>query len=223
VSFLVEAYISMPQLQYLTEEQVQQSFRRAQEIAHQHAPPSAVIGEQLEGQTDIDSFLAAAEELGVPREAAIQSLREQMLLPMEEITVGTLVFAPSADGRHYPATIVRSNGSTVVVNFISGGEHTVTAASLHPLSLIPGQTIEFEDKDWGWVGGTIKSYDAAKQKLELSSMWETKKTSLGKVRLAVPKKKTSRELKVRQLIWRTALIAGSAGTAIGWIIGHFAR
>lgn len=213
----------MPRLQFLTEEQVQDSFRRAQEIAHQQAPPATVIGEQQEGQTDIDSFLAAAEELGIPREAAVQSLREQMLLPIEEIKEGDLVFAPSADGRHYPATVVRSTGSTVVVNFVSGGEHTVAAVSLHPLSLIPGQTVEFEDKDWGWISGTIKSYDAVKRKLELSSMWETKKTTLGRVRLAVPKKKTSHELKVRQLVWRAALIAGGAGTVIGWIIGHFVR
>jgi hypothetical protein len=214
----------MARLQQLTEEQVQDSFRRAQEIAHQHAAPSAGVEERIDGGTDIESYLAAAEELGIPREAAIQALREKMLLPVEDVKAGDLVFAPSLDGRHYPATVVRPNGASVVVCFVGAGEHTVPAASLHPLSLVPGLAVEYEEKDWGWIAATVKSFDTAKQKVEVGSMWETKKVALGKIRLAVPKKpRTPREMKVRQLVWRVGLITGGAGVTIGWLVGYFLR
>jgi hypothetical protein len=213
----------MARLQHLTEEQVQQTFRRAQEIAHQAAPPSEA--EVAESESEIEAYLRAAEELGIPRTAAEQALREKLLLPLESVAKGDLVFAPSVDGHHYPATVVRPNGATVLIEFVTGSEHTVATADLQPLALVPGREVEYREKDWGWIRGTIKTFNASKQRVELQSSWgETRKVTLDEIRLAAPKKKKSaREQKVSTLLWRTSLLVGSTAGILGWLIGHFWR
>jgi hypothetical protein len=207
--------LAMPQLQQLTEEQIQQTFRRAQEISgKQH---DALPGTP-QPEVAFAPYIEAAEEMGISREAILLALRETNLLPDAHLAVGDRVFAPSLDGCSYPAEIVRYDGVSAMVEFINGGQRTVAVASLKPFDLVPGREVQYDEKEWGWMKATVRSYDPASGKVEINSGWETKRLPLGAIRLTPPK--TERELKVRQLLLRASLVSGTVGIALGYWLAH---
>src|SRR5437016_2718188 len=125
--------LPMQSLQF-SEEERRETLRRAQEIAD-NPPARSETGE-------LESYLRAAEETGIPRDAVLAALRERLLVPADSLKEGDLVFAPSADGASYPARIDRFQGDEVVVTFMSGGEHTLALASIRPLGLVPGRQLQ---------------------------------------------------------------------------------
>jgi hypothetical protein len=206
----------MPQLQQLTEEQIQQTFRRAQELTATHREPGA--SGTAAPEAAFTPYIEAAGELGISREAILLALREKNLLPDASLQAGDSVFAPSLDGCSYPARIIRHDGVSATVEFVSGGQRTVAAADLRPLDLVPGREIQYDEKDWGWIKATIKSYDPASGKVEINNTWETKRIPLSAIRLALPR--TERELKIRQLLLRASLVSGTVGIALGYWLAH---
>ena len=117
----------MQQVQ-LTEEEVSQTLQRAEEIA---AAGTSVPG--LE-QT-YANYIKAAEEIGIPREAVILALRERLDIQMDSVEIGARVFAPSADGFCYAATVTGVDGQSATVQFVTGGTATTSISSLKTFSL----------------------------------------------------------------------------------------
>ena len=202
----------------LTEDEFSETLRRAQEIAYQSRDLASP-------EPAYETYLKAAEEVGVPRDALLQALRERLLIPSESLEVGGKVFAPSVDGACYPATITRLDGQSVTVEFVSGGEHTCTLSDLQPLALMPGRKIQFNfGSFWGWLDATVTKYDPARGQVVVESGFDTARGSLSKVRLAPVKPQKPRAAgAVSRLLFWTALAAGSAGTGLGFLLSHLLR
>jgi hypothetical protein len=90
---------------------------------------------------DLESFLRAAEEIGISRETVLQALREKLGHPLEGIAPGDQVFAKSADGAFYVATVSAVQGNAATVRFISGSDHTLPLSDLRGFSILPGQKL----------------------------------------------------------------------------------
>jgi hypothetical protein len=205
---------------HLSEEELRETLQRARQIAEQ--------GRELAApEVDYEAYLKAAEEVGLPRSAVLQALRERQLIPAETFAAGQMVFAPSADGYWYPATLVDLESHTATVRFLSGGEHTCALADLRPLSLIPGRKLEADLKGWGWWSAIVEKYDPQSGKVSVLHddwMGGKEKVSLQKIRLpaklASPPKQEEKRLATlsRKILTRWALLAGGAGLAAGILL-----
>ena len=150
----------MNQLQ-LNEEELSQTTRRAFELA-------AVGQDATTLEKKYSDYIRATEELGVPREAVLQALREQLNVHEMEVESGQRVFAPSADGFWYCATVTQVNGEQIKVRFDSGGETTCERIRLRPFSLAPGMIVHGCWKgDDSWYAARIRSYNPEKDKVEV--------------------------------------------------------
>lgn len=201
-------------MRHLSDEELRETIQRAREITEQ----SRDLGSPEGG---LEEYLKAGEELGIPRGATMQALRERLLISSESFAAGQMVFAPSMDGYWYPATIRETDEHTATVHFVNGGEHTCALSDMRPLSLIPGRKLQADLKFWGWWDGVVISYNPESGKVHVDCDGTKEKVPLSKLRLsrkiAVPP--TAAEARVRALsrasLMRCALLAGGAGFAIG--------
>jgi hypothetical protein len=207
----------MPSLQ-LSEKDLRETLRRAQEIAQQ----SRGLAE-AEPELAYETYLQAAEEVGIPREATLQALRERLLTPVGTVQPGYMVFAPSVDGAWYPATVARIDGQMVTVRFVSGDDHSCTLSDLRPLALLPGRHVQCHT-DWGWSDGTVRTYDPAKGQVQVETGGEITRRPLAKIRLA-PRPTTAdrRAGRAGRVILCTALVSGLAGIGIGFVLSLLLR
>ena len=111
-------------------------LRRAQEIDEQTRL-------MLEPYPEYTELIHAAEEAGIARDATLQALRERMSLPVQAFEPGTKVFAKSADGHFYAATLEKIQGRTAHIRFVNGSEHVADMTDLRLFSLTPGQRVQF--------------------------------------------------------------------------------
>jgi hypothetical protein len=103
---------------------------------------------------------------------------------MESPATGQMVFAKSADGRYYVASVLSAGKESFRVRFMSGGEAQVNVLDMRTLSLTPGQKIEYlSASSGGWWTGTISEYNHDAKRLEISSWGGTEKTGLEGMRL----------------------------------------
>jgi hypothetical protein len=176
---------------------------------------------QLEQSTslspaDIDMLLQTADEVGIPRSAVERALRERYATPRFVPTVGSLVFAPSADRNSYVAEVTGEAEHGFSVRFLRGGEHVVAAEELRPCSFLPGQRVYVKWPGWGSWPGTIASYDASQQLLAVSDGWaETKNFHIADVWLGPVKPKHGPN---RSRLRAALLGAAAAGAAIGSVL-----
>src|SRR5262249_13220678 len=98
---------------HFSEEEKRDTLRRAQEIADS--------SRAVDPSNDLQAYLNAAEEAGVPRSAMLAALQERLIVGTEPFKEGDMVFAPSADGACYPARIEGITNSDASVVFVSGG------------------------------------------------------------------------------------------------------
>lgn len=206
----------MPELR-LSEEELSGTLTRAREIAEQ-GQALALPG------ADLDALVSAGEEVGIPRDAILQALRERHPVATEVFTAGQLVFAPSIDGAWYPATIATLGGHSATVRFLNGGEHTCAVSDLRGLSLLPGRKVQADWPTWGWCDVTVERYDEKSGKVTLSDGWSKKAFALDKVRLssklATPPTQQERRLAslTRATLLRCSLLAGGAGMTLGALL-----
>ena len=196
----------------LSEEERTATLRRAIEIARQETPAQVATSED-----ELELYLQASEEAGIPRAATLQALRERLLVPIESFQPGDLAFAPSTDGRFYVAKVIRTDERGAIVRFDKGGELPVALSELRPLGLVPGRQLQFY-KDHQWWNGAVNTYDAANKQLVLSAVayGTVKKIKLSDIRL-VPETPTNGDALRAQLV-RAWVIAGSVGVAAGWLL-----
>lgn len=140
----------------LSEEEVSAAYRRAREIADLASRSS---------DAELDNYLKVGEELGIPREALAQALREQW--PVPDVQVGARVFAPSADNCWYPAEILAVEPHSVEVRFLRGGTRSCAPGDLRALDLVPGRKVQAPVKGWGWYRCRVQSYDAKSGKVKV--------------------------------------------------------
>jgi len=211
----------MQQLPLSTEEIVG-TLQRARSIAEQESGAAVA-------PADRETFLQAAEEMGIPRHAVLQALQERHPGPLQQFGVGELVFAPSLDGYWYPATITALDSGRASIRFLSGGQHVCSEAELRSLSLVPGRRLDANLKGWGWWNCRVQSFDADKQKVVVAESFggETHKLPVTELRLprsvAMPTERTapSGTALVRTVATRWAITAGAAGIGIGIALTYF--
>lgn len=203
----------------LTQEEIGQTISRANQIVEQQsaAPANPSAG--------YEAYVSAAEEIGIPRDAMLQALRERQLLPVDSVSPGDSVFALSADNAFYPATIVRVvNDASIVVKFVAGGEHTVSAYDIRPQSMVPGRLLQFQHEDLGegiWFSGRLVDYNPVKQVATVSNGYMSFTVSINRIRLKGNKPQVAKApASVRQLLLRATLIAGSTAGGIGFLLGY---
>jgi len=177
----------MQQLQ-LNEEDLSQTTRRAFELA--------TIGQDATTlEKKFADYIRATEELGIPRDAVLQALREQLNVHDMEVESGQRVFAPSDDGHWYAATVTSVNGEQTTVRFDSGGARSCEKMSLRPFSLAPGLVVHACHKgDDSWWAARIRSYNPEKDKVEVVYRLDgtTETLPLKRIRLFAEKPNTTR-------------------------------
>jgi hypothetical protein len=212
----------------LSDVELHETLERAREIASQSSTGGVP-------DTSGEAFLKAAEEVGIPREAILQALRERQSALGLSFEVGQTIFAPSVDGFWYPAEIVSLGQHTAEVQFVQGDRHTCALADLRPLALIPGRKLEVDWPHWGWWRVTVESYDPEAGTLSVTDGWSKKRFPISKTRLpskiASPAQKQERRLAAiaHPALVRCSLLAGGAGVAAGvlldrvlpWLLAFF--
>ncbi len=190
----------------LTTDDLNEVLRRAADIDSAGIRP----GDQ---PTDLDSFVRAAQDVGITREAITQALAERAGTATIPVAVGDRVFAKSADDAFYVATVSSLSDGVVQVRFISGSDHSLPAVDVKPFRILPGQKLQVNWPTWGWYDVDVEVYDAASEKVTASDGLKSKSFPLHEVRL--PQQKTERQQRVSQLILQTALVAGGLGGILG--------
>jgi len=206
----------MPELR-LGEPELSQALVRAQEIAA--AGPTESPLEQR-----FAAYLQATDELGLPREAVVQALKEQLGLSDLQLEPGARVFAPSADGYLYAATVQTVEKSGVRVSFDAGGEHLCDYTDLRPFALSPGTIVEgCWREDDTWYGARIRQYDAEKKKATVVYRLDgtVEKLTLDRIRIEREVPATER----RSLVWAAAPLVDlvlklGAGGILGFLLAR---
>lgn len=125
----------------LTDEELHDVLARADEIQR-----ATVQG--TERRAELEAVIAAAEGVGLSRDAVEQALRERLNLAVPPAPE-TLTFATSADGKAYVAEVISISEDSARVRFLRGSEYLVTLDQLRPCALIPGERVVCH---WPWWG-----------------------------------------------------------------------
>jgi hypothetical protein len=193
----------------LSDEELAAVVRRAHEI-------HALQGRLEESRGSLGEYVAAAEEMGVPRDAMMQALNERFAFLNREVTPGMLVFARSSDGRNYAAKVVSADGDAVAVRFLNGGEGTVGRHELQEASFAPGAVYEYySPMNMRYVRGSVVRYDQDAVGVTFNTWGIEETVSLAKVRTPHPNSKG-----VPAWVWIAvaALGSGAVATFVTWLI-----
>jgi hypothetical protein len=129
------------------------------------------------------------------------------------------VFARSADGKFYAAQILNSQGHSIQLKFLNGGEHRLPLEDIRPLAIMPGQRLVCPWPNWGWWTCAVLSYDAENRRVRVTDNWGSEETfSLADVHMNPPREKSSGGGGIRaKLAWMMLSCAG-IGIAIGGLV-----
>jgi hypothetical protein len=166
--------------------------------------------------SEIESVVAAAEEVGISREAVERALRERLDLPLTPPEPGSLVFAHSTNGRYYAAEVLGVEEGAIQVRFLRGSQHRIAMDEFRPASLVPGAKVVC---DWPWWGAwtcSIISFDSARQRVKVSDGWGyTRSFPLAEVWLP-PRRAEQDALEARKRVYAKLL---GVGAALGAVFG----
>lgn len=199
----------------MTNDQFREVLARAEEIDLQRAM-------QLEESNETNQLIAAAEEAGLSREAVLTALRERLSLAEQPLADGDLVFAQSADERHYVARVLSVDGGVLRVQFLNGSEATVKRAKCRPFQATPGSKMQAQWPNWGWWTCNVISYDSRNQKVQLSDGWsEQQWFHVSDVRLDLRREGRTGPRPWQSLMY-VAVAAGGGiiGSVLTWILSR---
>lgn len=187
----------------LSPEEHSEVLRRAQEIDnHTH------------DQVGVEDYVKAAEEAGISREAVLMALRERLGVPLTMPTVGEMVFAKSADGHYYAATISSIEEKDMKVRFVNGSDSRITTVDLREFNLSPGQKVNYQSSGMWWDAEIVR-YNAEGRSVTVN-IWGSEETvSLEKIRIRKP---TSFELNKSLNAWIARAAIFLSGSGIGIIL-----
>ncbi len=190
----------MPDLQ---PQEIQEILERAQEINEES---QALIDSELR------AYIDAAEEAGVPRDAALQAFRERMAGSIEQYQEGKLVFATAGDGWYNIARLIELRGSQAIVQFLSGGEAHINITDLRPFAVAPGHKLHFLYYGM-WTEADVLSINRENMTV-LMSYWGTKEeVPLGQVRLKDRRNAKPVAEQTKMWLYGAAIFLG--GSAVG--------
>lgn len=197
-------------------ESVGEVLRRAQEIDDQTRL-------MLEPYPECAELIRAAEEAGIARDATLQALRERLSLPVKAFEPGTRVFAKSADGHYYAATLEKIEGRTAHLRFVNGSEHVADLTDVRMFSLTPGQRVSFHSSSYGmWVGGEVVRFNRESGSVTVTAWYQEETVPLEKVRLN--KERAAAVATETMRYWAIGLAGLVAGGALGaiamWLLGR---
>jgi hypothetical protein len=201
------------QVAELSQEDLTEVLKRAQtlEVSKVTVP---------EKPNDLETFVRAAEEVGISREAVLQALREKMGHPPQGISPGDRVFAKSADGAFYVATVSQIKDGVATLRFDTGSDHALSLRDLRGFAILPGQKLQVKWPGWGWITVEVEKYDPQAGTVKATDGFQSKTFPLALVRL--PVEKSRRQLAMNMLLFRVALLSAGIGGIIGALLmRHF--
>lgn len=193
----------------LSDEEVAAVVQRAHEIQF--------LQERIgEGPSGIEQYVKVAEELGVSREAMLQALGERFVFLGGEIEVGAIVLAPSDDAREYPAKVVSTDGDSVLVRFLNGGEGRVGRHHLREATFSPGTEYEYySPMSFMYVRGRVTRLDRDALTATFNTWGIEETVPLAKVR-------TPRQRARLAPVWinyvLAAAVSGSIAALVTWLV-----
>lgn len=193
----------------LSQDELSEVLQHALRIEAQHVATA-------EKSHDLESFLQAAEEVGIQRDTVIQALREKLGYPLEDLEPGMRVFAKSADGAFYVAIVQEVRGGMAKVRFLSGSDYDVPLTDLRRFVILPGQQLQVKWPGWGWWSSEVVRFEPQSGVLTASDGWSQKNFALTDVRL--PAQRTPRQQAMRVLFWKVGLAAAGAGAIAGALL-----
>jgi len=207
---LVPVFLAMSEGLPQGQEGTAELLRRAQEIDEQTRL-------MLEPYPEYTELIHAAEEAGIARDATLQALRERMSLPVQAFEPGTKVFAKSADGHFYAATLERIQGRTAHIRFVNGSEHVADMTDLRMFSLTPGQRVQFHSPSYSmWVMAEIVRFNRDSGSVTVNAWYQEETVALEKIRLS--KERPVLNVRPELRVWLFHL----SGIAVGGTIGAIA-
>ena len=199
----------------LSPDQIHDVLHRAQEIELHRRHELALTSE-------VSSVIAAAEEVGVSRDAILQAMQEHFDLLGEPPKVGELVFAKSANEKYYVAEILRIGDGATKLCFLNGGETTVSPKDIRPFSIIPGSRLVCNWPDWGWWSCTVLSFDAKHRRVRVSDNWGSEETfSIADVQLDMREINKGPRGGSFAAQWQTSLAIFAGGGLVGALLTWF--
>lgn len=182
-------------------------MRRAQEIDSQTQL-------MLEPYPEYTELIRAAEEAGIARDATLQALRERMSLPAQAFEAGQKVFARSADGHFYAATLERIEGRVAHLRFVNGSEHQADMTDLRLFGLTPGQKVHYHSSSYGmWIQAEVVRFNRDSGSVTLTAWYQEETVPLEKVR--VNREGNPIKLGDQAKFWLVGGIALVAGGGLG--------
>lgn len=201
----------------LTDDELRDVLARAEAIQ-----ASATRGDAA--NAEIRAVIAAAEEVGLSRQAVEQALRERFDVAGGVPAVGELAFAESADGKYYVARVLELSENGARVRYLRGSEASVALDRLRACSLVPGTRVVADWPMWGAWTCTVLSYDAEKERVKVSDGWgSTAKVKLTDVWLD-PQKAPRPGNPSRARVYATLLGVGAVfGAVVGSVLTLLVR
>ena len=194
----------------LSDEEIAAVVERAHEI-------SELETRLKPGESEMEQYVRVAEEMGVPREAMEQALKERFAFLEEKLDTGQIVFAKSGDGHFYLAKVKSAAEGRAQIKFMNGSDAVVGVHELQRATFTPGTQMDFYTKQYGmYIRGTCEAFNETAQTISLRAWGEMHSVPLDKVRL----RKEQPGLNVSIKTWMIAgvsLLAG--GVALRWSRG----
>lgn len=194
-------------------------FKRATEISSETS--------QLLEFPEVDAYVRAAEEAGIPRDATLQALRERLASMEKTFTPDESVFAKSQDGYFYPGKIVKVESSSATVRFYNGGEGPVSLSDLRPMSMAPGSKVQYMSPSMSmWYSAVVARFNRDSLTVTMAPWAGNEETvSLDKVRLkkevepaAAPKRREALSMAIGFALGGTVF-----GMVLEYVISHLVR
>lgn len=188
----------------LSQAELTEVLRRASEIeAATHS-----------GTGGLEEYVRAAEEAGISREATLYALRERFGFVTDMPSQGEMVFARSADGHHYAASVVSVEGNLAKVRFVNGSEAKVSLVDIRDFGLTPGQKLSAQSSGM-WFDSEVIRYNVEARSVTVN-MWGSEETlPLEKVRMRKP---TMFEQSASAQMWVQRAAIFLAGTGAGMLL-----
>lgn len=191
----------------LTDEDLRAVLQRAEEIQRESRQGDA-------WNAEVSAVLSAGEGVGLSRDAVQRALTEHVGIPAAPPTVGSMVWARSADGNFYLANVVDAGENDALVRFLRGGEQRMPIDAMRVAGFLPGEKLMVDWPMWGPAQVSVVMYDGQRQKLRLADSWGYVKTfNVADVWLSPP-----RPAHLAQRSSSVAWIIAGSGT-IGALIG----
>lgn len=196
---------------HIADSEIGPILSRAQEMAE--------MDEAVAADPRLRSYIDAAEEAGIPRQATIQALRERLVEGKEEFNytfqAGDFVLATTGDGFYNIARFDTITRAGAKVKFIGGATCEVGLQDLKSFNLVPGTKVMAQYSGM-WCNGELVSFNPDTNGVRIN-IWGTNiDTTLDQIRVKDARKEVPVTDQVKYWLYGTAAFLG--GSVVGGAI-----